>query len=74
MLQEYFFGDYGKIGLVLGKGFCNLVADSDDNIFAESDDYDQSEFLQRKVYKLNNVAEMTDETFKQAITTLMKKQ
>ncbi len=74
LLQEYFFGDYGKIGLVLGKGFCNLVADSDDNIFAESDDYDQSEFLQRKVYKLNNVAEMTDETFKQAITTLMKKQ
>ena len=33
LLQEYFFGDYGKIGLVLGEGFVKAIPQKQ-NIFA----------------------------------------
>jgi hypothetical protein len=29
LLQEYFFGDYGKIGLILGNGFVNKKVDTE---------------------------------------------
>lgn len=51
LLQEYFFGDYGKIGLVLGSGFVQRM-DSKDDIFA-SFDYDYREDLaSRMIYQI----------------------
>jgi len=49
LLQEYFFGDYGKIGLVLGESF---ISRTDEQIWFASFDYENSEELtERPVYK-----------------------
>jgi 5-methylcytosine-specific restriction protein B len=72
LLQEYFFGDYGKIGLVLGKGFFQETEKSTDNIFADFDDYDASEFAERTIFRLKNVMAMKDDEFRAAISSLLK--
>lgn len=72
LLQEYFFGDYGKIGLVLGKGFFEHVEKSQDNIFCDFDDYDASEFAERTIYKIKKIDNLTDADFNEAILILLK--
>lgn len=42
LLKEYFYGDFGKIGLVLGKSFVKL-AESKNSVFADFEDFDESE-------------------------------
>lgn len=73
LLQEYFFGDYGEIGLVVGKGFFRPVESVQENFFAEFNDYDSSEFAERTIYKIRDIAEMTEDDFKTAINDLLKK-
>ena len=81
LLQEYFFGDFGKIGLVLGKGFVfkkewdkNKVAFADfdhesTNDFDERDVYEIIDYrINNHNYKINNVAM----SFDNAIRLLMK--
>jgi len=61
LLQEYFFGDYGKIGLVLGENFF------DDELLAslkKIKDYDDNDFNEKKIYRLKNSLELTDNDFK----------
>jgi 5-methylcytosine-specific restriction endonuclease McrBC GTP-binding regulatory subunit McrB len=71
LLQEYFFGDYGKIGLVIGSEFFRLEKDQmDKDFFAPFDDYDSSPLLERNVYHLKNIKEMDDAEFIQAINNL----
>lgn len=61
LLQEYFFNDYAKIGLVLGKDFiCEQPADID---FADFDHPYVGEFTERKLYTLANVADLEEEAF-----------
>lgn len=53
LLQEYFFGDYAKLGLVLGKGFIrkrewNNQADT----FADFDSEAVMDFAERDVYEI----------------------
>jgi 5-methylcytosine-specific restriction protein B len=54
LLEEYFFGDYGKIGLVLGDSF--VAKDQTENFeFAEFAGYDadvSSDLKERSVYKI----------------------
>lgn len=71
LLQEYFFGDYGQISLVLGEGFCkgkkalaNGVKFA--SISNDSVDYDYSDKL---IYRF---PELDDDEFKDAITELLK--
>ena len=56
LLQEYFFGDYGKIGLVLGKGFVRKKEwDNKSDGFADFPDYGNgSDFDDREVYEIIN--------------------
>ncbi|MDB0601578.1 AAA family ATPase [Tenacibaculum maritimum] len=54
LLQEYFYGDYGKIGLVLGKGFVEKKANFELG-FADFD-YRHSNDLRREVFQLKKVA------------------
>lgn len=50
LLQEYFFGDYGKMGLVLGKGFVKKKV-TESSVFAAFDDY-ESEYSERESYEI----------------------
>lgn len=72
LLQEYFFGDYGKIGLVLGSGFVKSIQDNnEDGFFASFEDYDLGTLLERKVYRLKDATEMNNEEFKKALLKLI---
>lgn len=72
LLQEYFYGDYGKIGLVLGNDFFEMEENQmDEHFFAPFDDYESSSLLERKVYHLRNVIGMNDDEFIHAIHTLL---
>jgi 5-methylcytosine-specific restriction enzyme B len=75
LLQEYFYGDFGKIGLVLGQSFFddNTIKSDSTNIFTPFPDYDPSDYLDRKAYRLKDVSLMSDQDFIDAIQKLMLK-
>ena len=52
LLQEYFYGDYGKIGLVLGEGFVDFVQSKDNTPFANLKGYQDASSLQQDCYVL----------------------
>ncbi|MBP6236534.1 MAG: AAA family ATPase [Saprospiraceae bacterium] len=66
LLQEYFYGDYGKIGLVLGSGFV-LKSEKTDLIFS-SFEYDNRENLLNPGY---NLIAIDDNNFEFALHQLM---
>ena len=71
LLQEYFFGDYGKIGLVLGSGFVS-VKEKEKNIFADFNNiYDASDLAEREIYRIENPDNMDDVKFKETINNLL---
>lgn len=56
LLEEYFFGDFGKISLVLGSSFISKESKADVS-FATSNDYDSSianDLLERSVYEITS--------------------
>jgi 5-methylcytosine-specific restriction endonuclease McrBC GTP-binding regulatory subunit McrB len=80
LLQEYFFGDFGKIGLVLGQGFVNLK-NWDDKVdsFAEFEHESSGDFENKDVYEIIDYREPTNYEvnkvkmdFEKAIKRLMK--
>jgi 5-methylcytosine-specific restriction protein B len=73
LLQEYFFGDYSKIGLVLGEGFFEDQDDENDNVFARFRDTDISELAGRLIYRLKDPLNMEDEEFMDALNQMMGK-
>jgi 5-methylcytosine-specific restriction protein B len=73
LLQEYFFGDYGKAGLVLGEEFFEPREEQNDNLFADFNGYDASEFAERPIYKVKDIVNMSDPNFIKAINTLLRK-
>lgn len=74
LLQEYFFGDYGKVGLVIGTGFFETYeVQVEVNFFAQFEDYDSSSLLERKIYHFKEITKMNDEDFISAIRLLLNK-
>lgn len=72
LLQEYFYGDYGKIGLVLGEGFFDTIREEQiKNPFATFGSYDPSIFLEKQKYGLKNISSMSKEEFIAAIQILL---
>lgn len=57
LLEEYFFGDFGKIGLVLGNSFIRKeeIADFDFASFADYDAQTEQDLRQRSVYKIQPI-------------------
>lgn len=51
LLQEYFYGDIGKLSLVLGKGFVRKKVSVANDIFAISD-YDADETGTKEIYEI----------------------
>jgi hypothetical protein len=80
LLQEYFFGDFGKIGLVLGGGFVTLKLWGKENgEFAPFDHEAKEDFAEKPVYEVIDYRtgithEIKDEpfNFERAIQYLMK--
>lgn len=71
LLQEYFFGDYGKIGLVLGKGFVKAFDEIENkNIFADFEQEIAGDFEERVIYKFTDVE--NEQAFKLALQPLLK--
>jgi hypothetical protein len=86
LLQEYFFGDFGKIGLVLGQGFVKMNEwDKDSDSFADFDYQSSSEFSEREIfqiidyrkpgiqYSIKTKEKVVSMDFQKAIKLLMKK-
>lgn len=69
LLQEYFYGNYEKMGLVLGKGFVDKLSNTK-VIFADftSEDFDYNEKI---IYRLNKESFKNEENFKSALLTLL---
>ncbi|MEI6899325.1 MAG: AAA family ATPase [Bacteroidota bacterium] len=72
LLQEYFFGDYGKIGLVLGTGFIE-PDNQEDDLFAEFEEYDASGFTERIIFRIKEISDMDDPEFRNALNILLRK-
>ena len=71
LLQEYFFGDYGKIGLVIGKGFFHEIQnDQADDFFADFE-YDAGSLIEKPTYHVKDVSMMSSDDFKEAINLLL---
>ncbi|WP_291127521.1 McrB family protein [Flavobacterium sp. UBA7682] len=69
LLQEYFYNDYGKIGLVLGKGFVrdnSITKSNGQSIFADFETKNEVDIV--KSYELIPFAEVAFET---ALQTLL---
>ncbi len=62
LLQEYFYGDFGKIGLVLGKEFLEERKFSSDD-FANFDYEYMHELTDKKIYQIRNVEELEASAF-----------
>jgi len=56
LLQEYFYGDYGRIGLVIGNSFLQTVATNDVK-FMVVDGYDTGDLNENKVYRIKTAAD-----------------
>ncbi|MCF8359266.1 MAG: AAA family ATPase [Prolixibacteraceae bacterium] len=80
LLQEYFFGDYAKIGAVLGSGFVYTENDSEQAEFAtgyENEDFAEKDIYQIIDYRLNqpgNQYIQSGMTFEKAVRLLMNQQ
>lgn len=74
LLQEYFYGDYAKIGAVLGSGF---VYKNENNEVTFGDGFDNEDFGEKDVYQIidyrddNNPLNKQNLTFEKAIRLLM---
>ncbi|WP_375605647.1 McrB family protein [Flavobacterium davisii] len=63
LLEEYFFGDFGKIGLVLGENFISVKNDNK-GVLAKFSAYDDTDFLtEKKVYQIKNCDELETADF-----------
>ena len=62
LLEEYFYGDLGKVGLILGKDFIDVEKSSAD-IFADFDYEYMHEIKDGKVYRLKSIEQMEASSF-----------
>ena len=69
LLQEYFYGDYGKIGLVIGEEFFETKA-LDRKLFSPFFNYDLDQIGFKDSYHLRNVMNMDQSEFLSAMEKL----
>jgi 5-methylcytosine-specific restriction protein B len=70
LLQEYFYGNYRKMEMVIGSSFFNITEANKVKFAVQSEDYDAD----GKMYQILNISDkavMSDETFIQALQKLM---
>jgi 5-methylcytosine-specific restriction protein B len=70
LLQEYFYGNYRKMEMVIGSAFFKITEASKVKFAVQSEDFDAD----GKIYQILNISDkavMSDETFIQALQKLM---
>lgn len=67
LLQEYFYGDWGRIGLVLGRDFVRLH-DHRDVTFADFPHEDAEALSERSTYELADLDQLSSEAFRRIYT------
>lgn len=73
LLQEYFYGDFGKIGLVLGSGFVENIAKVEVVKFAAFEGYDSDDLEARPIYKIKDLSKLNDDEFKSVVLSILGK-
>jgi hypothetical protein len=68
-LEEYFWSDYGKIGLILGELF--FLPPTQKPILAKFYDYSPQELSFRQPYQIRDVATMSLADFEQAVKAIL---
>jgi len=63
LLQEYFFGNYSKIGLVLGKEFIRIQKKGKTSGFAQFDHEFSAELAEKTVYQIRPIEELDARAF-----------
>lgn len=73
LLQEYFYNDYPKIGLVLGKGFVHALDNEKKEVqFADYDAEGSDDYMERELYRLVSKEELgKGDSLVKALETLM---
>ncbi len=70
LLQEYFYGNYRKMEMVIGSSFFNITEANKVKFAVQSEDFDAD----GKIYQILNISDkavMSDETFIQALQKLL---
>lgn len=64
LLEEYFYGDFGKIGLVLGENFITPSEVKNKSVLASFKDYEDIDFISdKKIFRLKSINEMKETDF-----------
>jgi 5-methylcytosine-specific restriction endonuclease McrBC GTP-binding regulatory subunit McrB len=63
LLQEYFFGDYGRIGLVIGEVFIKSTDKEQKVDLMNVSGYEKGDLNDTKTYQIQNVFEWNDSVF-----------
>lgn len=71
LLQEFFFGDYAKIGLILGNGFVQKASENSSKLFAKFDDNLAEEYAEKTCFIIQNPMAMSDEVFLSGINSML---
>ena len=72
LLQEYFYGDIGKIGLVLGEKFMEYPSKENSYSFAKFSEFDHSLLEERTIIRVLNLSKMDLFTFEKAIESIFE--
>ena len=62
LLEEYFYGDFGKIGLVLGGAFIKLAENQ--VAFPENFEYEKDFLEDKKIYHITSFSDWDEKAFK----------